>query len=171
MKKITLIILLIVGTFTSYGQGNLPEGGKRLNAGFGFSTFGAPVYLGLDFGVHPDITIGPQISYRRYNQRFNSLKYYQSLTVLSLNGDYHFNSVLDLQKEIDLYAGASFGYYIWSDINSNDPLLNNANVRGSGVGIGLHVGGRYFFSSNLALNIELGAGTASGGKIGITYQF
>jgi len=39
----------------------------------------------------------------------------------------------------------------------------------SGLGIGAQVGGRYYFSDNVGINIEFGGGNAfSGGKVGIS---
>jgi outer membrane immunogenic protein len=167
MKKTALIIFLLVGSLSSYAQGSLAEGGKRLNAGFGFSNYGTPVYVGLDLGITDAITLGPQISYRRYGQKFLGTNYNQNLIVISLNGDYHFNSLLELPSEFDVYAGLNIGYYIWSDNNN----LNGATFQSSGIGLAAQIGGRYFFSENLAVNLEFGGGTASGGKVGITYQF
>lgn len=167
MKKYLLICFLLIMTLPSFSQGNLPEGGKRVNAGFGFSNFGTPVYVGVDFGITEDITIGPQISYRNYSQRFLGVRFRQDLILIGVNGDYHFNTLLDLPSEFDVYAGLHLGYFIWSD---DDDTPGN-DFENSGFGASIHVGGRYFFTNEWALNVELGGGTASGGKIGVSFQF
>lgn len=166
MKKINFFILLIAfGVTASFAQGTLGKGGKQLNAGVGFSNFGVPVYVGMDFGVHESITIGPRISYRTYNQNFSSVKFSQSLTVISFNGNYHFNQLLELPGEWDLYAGLTLGYYIWSSAN------DTYNGQASGIGFDAQVGGRYFFNDRFGLNLEFGGGTGNGGSFGITYKF
>lgn len=172
MKIITSICcVVLLSAFTSlHAQAPLGKGNKQLNAGFGFSNWGVPIYAGLDFGVHPDITIGPQVSFRSYSERYNDglgnrISYSHSIFVLAFNGNYHFNSLLNISSEFDFYAGLTLGYYIWS--SPNDYLGNRA----SGVGLDAQVGGRYFFSDEWAVNLEFGGGTASGGKIGITYKF
>ncbi len=167
MKKIVFVCLLAFISSYTMAQGTLPEGGKRINAGFGFSSFGTPVYAGLDFGLTDEITLGPQISYRNYSQRFLGVRFEQDLILIGVNLDYHFNTLLELPREFDLYAGVHLGYFIWSDTDDN----GFADLESSGFGASLQVGGRYFFSDEWALNLELGGGTVSGGKIGITYQF
>lgn len=167
MKKI-LIILFAFTSISAYSQATLPEGSKRLNAGFGFSNFGLPVYLGLDLGLTDEVTIGPQVSFRTYSQNIFGTTYRQNLIVIGVNADYHFNTLLELPSEIDVYGGLHVGYYLWEDAND---VLGVGGFESSGVGVSLHVGGRYFITPELAFNLELGGGTASGGKIGITYQF
>jgi outer membrane immunogenic protein len=162
MKKITTIVLFVLlGATASFAQSPLGNGGKQLNAGFGFSNFGLPVYLGLDFGVHKDITIGPRLSYRSYNYRFNNNSYNQSLTVLSFNGNYHFDSLFELPSEWNIYAGLTMGYYLWSSAEFGG--------QASGIGLDGQVGVRYFLSDKFGLNLEFGGGTGTGGTFGITY--
>lgn len=42
------------------------------------------------------------------------------------------------------------------------------NAHNSGLGLGVQVGGRYYFNDRLGLNLEFGGGFVSGGKIGIS---
>ena len=166
MKKINVLILLIVlGGTTVFAQGTLGKGGKQLNAGVGFSNFGVPIYAGLDFGVHESVTIGPRLSYRTHNDNFSGIKYKNNLSVIGFNGNYHFNQLLELPGEWDLYAGLTIGYYIWNT------ETDYAGANASGVGLDAQVGARYFFSDNFGLNLEFGGGTGNGGSFGITYKF
>ncbi len=172
MKKLNFIILFITLTSTvALAQGTLGKGGKQLNAGVGFSSWGVPIYAGLDFGVHESITIGPKVSYRNYNYRSSFYNYSQSLFVLSFNGNYHFNKVLNLPSEWDLYAGLSVGYYLWSDakVSSGGTIITGTNA--STLGLDAQIGVRYFFTKNFGLNLEFGGGTGTGGNFGITYKF
>jgi outer membrane immunogenic protein len=163
MKKIIFLIVLCtsVGTFA---QGPLGKGKVQFNAGIGASGWGIPVYAGIDFGVAPDITVGIEGSYRSYNYAFSEKV---SIIGIGVNGNYHFNRVLEIPSKWDLYAGLGLGYYIWN--------FNNTQIQGygnSGIGLGGQVGGRYFFSDKFAINLELGgASSTSGAKIGITYKF
>jgi outer membrane immunogenic protein len=172
MKKLVLIGLFtafaVVGSFA---QGTLGKGGKQLNAGLGFSSWGVPVYVGLDFGVHESITIGPKFSYRKYSENYAGLKYSQSLAVLGFNGNYHFNKLINLDSKWDLYAGLTLGYYIWSDVKWSNNSFDGYDGKGSGVGLDAQIGVRYFFNDKFGLNLELGGGTGSGGSFGITYKF
>jgi outer membrane immunogenic protein len=165
MKKIVLFSFLLLAGISGYGQGSLAEGGKQLNAGIGFSNYGAPVYIGLDFGVHESITIGPRVSFRRYNFDFGTSRYNQSLIGLSFNGNYHFNKLLELPKELDIYAGLTVGYYVWTNVD-----IAGYSANRSGVGVDGQLGVRYFFTDRFGLNVEFGGGYASGGGFGITYK-
>lgn len=165
MKKINVLLLLVVlGASTAFAQGTLGKGGKQFNAGVGFSNWGVPIYAGLDFGVHESITIGPRISFRTYNHSYFGNKYKNNLVVLSFNGNYHFNQLLELPSEWDLYAGLTLGYYIW---NSD---TDYAGSRSSGIGLDAQIGARYFFSDKFGLNLEFGGGTGTGGSFGITLK-
>ena len=171
MKKLSIVYLVLISSVTYLNaQAPLGKGGTQLNAGLGFSNWGVPIYAGLDFGVHPDITIGPQLSYRSYSERYrefqgNIYRYNHSIFVLGFTGNYHFNTLLQIPKQWNVYAGLTLGYYIWT---SPSGYLGN---RGSGIGLDAQIGGRYFFSEKFGVNLEFGGGTTSGGKIGITCKF
>lgn len=162
MKRVLLSIglLFIVGFISA--QNPLPKGGKQLNAGLGFSNHGLPVYVGMDFGVHPDISIGGEICFRSYNDG----NYHNTGIGLLFNGNYHFNTIMNIPSDWDFYAGLNLGFTFWSyDDNYNGNDYN-------GLGLGAQVGGRYFINNNFGFNLELNGGNASsGGKFGITYKF
>lgn len=170
MKRIILGCLPVLAFVTcSIAQAPLGKGNAQLNAGFGFSSWGIPVYAGVDFGVHPDITIGPQASFRSYSERYTvggtKYRYSHSIFGISFNGNYHFNTLLEMPPQWDFYAGLSLGYYVWS---TPEGYLG---THSSGIGLDGQVGGRYFWSPNFGLNLEFGGGSFAGGKIGITYIF
>lgn len=130
----------------------------------GFSSWGLPIYAGIDFGVHKDISAGGEFSFRSYSDNFKGTSYSHTIIALGANGNYHFNSLLKIPKEWDAYAGLNLGFYSWSSPNG---------YRGggsSGIGMGAQFGGRYYFNTKFAINLELGGGTASGGKIGVTWK-
>lgn len=163
MKKINYLFLLVIllAFNKSYAQSPLSKGEKQLNAGFGFSGIGTPIYIGADFAVHDDITIGPQVSCRKHSELLFDL----NLIVIAGTANYHFNTLLEIPSEFDVYAGVTLGYYAWS-VPAGYP-----GNRASGLGLEGQIGGRYYFDPQWAANLEFGGGTASGGKIGISYKF
>jgi outer membrane immunogenic protein len=166
MKKIIVICLLVLSSTTLFAQGNLARGANQLNAGVGFSGWGLPVYIGFDHGFRENVTLGAEASFRGYRERIIGINYRHNIIGLSGNGNYHFNQLLDLDEEWDVYAGLNLGFYIWSSPSAY-PGANS-----SGLGLGAQLGGRYYFTSRTALNLEFGGGNAfSGGKFGITHKF
>lgn len=165
MKRNLFILLAFLSYVSvSFAQAPPGKGGKQLNVGLGFSDWGVPVYIGADFGVHDDVTIGPKVSYRKRNYRFLGDDYSQTLIVLGFNGNYHFNKLLNLEDKWNLYAGLTLGYYLWSDSEVG-------GARSSGIGLDLQIGGRYFFNDKLGLNLEFGGGSGVGaGSIGLTIK-
>ncbi|NLO03240.1 MAG: hypothetical protein GX126_13125 [Bacteroidales bacterium] len=166
MKKYTLTAVLIIALLQVFAQSPVPKGKSQFNAGLGLSSWGVPVYLGLDFGVHNDITVGGELSYRGYHDNYNSIKYNHSVIGISANGNYHFNSVLNIPTNWDLYAGLNLGFYIW------DSAKDYPGSHTSGFGLGAQIGGRYYFTDGVGINLEFGGGNAfSGGKFGISILF
>lgn len=165
MKKITIILSILLFSFTTKAQNPLEVGQMQFNAGLGFSDVGVPVYFGLDYGVHEDISVGGELSFRRYRQKFLGNRYSHNVIGISGNANYHFNRILEIPSNFDFYAGLSVGFFVW-----NSP----ENFRGdqsSELGLGLQVGGRYYFNEKVGINLEFGGGNAvSGGKIGISIK-
>ena len=165
MKKIfliTTVLIFSIGMLKSQSQ----AGVKQLNAGVGFSGWGIPIYVGMDFGVHPDITVGFEGSFRSYREKYINVYYDHTILGFSGNGNYHFNTLFQTPKEWDFYAGLSLGFYVWDSPNDyhGDGF--------SGLGLGAQLGIRYFLSQKFGLNLEFGGGNVlSGGKFGITYRF
>ncbi len=166
MKKIILLVLLVAGWNLASAQYALPKGKAQFNAGLGFSSWGVPVYAGFDVGVHRDISVGGEFSFRSYNNRYNgNNRYNHSIIGLSGNGNYHFNTILNMPTEWDFYAGLNLGFYVW---NSDDDYDGS---EGSGLALGAQVGGRYYFTERFGINLEFGSASAfSGGKFGITLK-
>lgn len=159
------LLLSIMTAQPLFSQGDLDVGGKQLNVGLGLSGWGAPVYVGLDYGFKDDITFGGEFSFRSYNERWRDGRYRHNIIGLSANGNYHFNALLNLPSELDFYGGANIGFYIWSSAN------NYPGDGRSGLGLGLQVGGRYYLNNKVALNLEFGGGNAfAGGKFGLTVK-
>lgn len=159
-----MILLFALTSSTAFAQ-PIGKGQSQLNLGVGLSSWGVPVYIGFDHGVHKDVTVGGELSFRNYHYKYDHHRYNHSIFGLSANVNYHFNTILNIPSKWDLYAGLNLGFYHW---NSPDRYPGRRN---SGLGLGAQVGGRYFVTNRVALNLELGGGNAfSGGKFGITLK-
>lgn len=167
MKKLSVIVLIsVISLFAVSAQAPLGNGGVQLNAGVGFSGWGIPVYVGMDFGISNDVTLGFEGSFRNYRENYSNNKYNSTILGISGNFNYHFNRVLEIPSIWDFYAGLNIGFYAWTSPN------DYPGDGDSGLGLGLQIGGRYFISDNLGLNLEVGGGNAfSGGKFGLTFLF
>ncbi|MDY0078650.1 MAG: hypothetical protein RBR87_15385 [Bacteroidales bacterium] len=164
MKKSIFLLVLVIATTGLFAQSPIGERGKQINFGTGFSSYGIPIYFGMDFGVHPDITVGFNASFRSYGEDWDDHHYNHSVIGLFANGNYHFNTILNIPRDWDFYAGLSLGYYIWN----NDAKYGGSNT--SGLGFDAQIGGRYYWSSHWGVNLEFGGGNAaSGGRIGLSY--
>jgi outer membrane immunogenic protein len=167
MKKILLALALLVAVIAVFAQNPLAVGQTDFNVGVGFSNWGVPVYVGLDYGAGNDVTIGGELSFNSYNESYHSIHYNQSIIGISGNANYHFNHIMNIPTDWDFYAGLNLGYYIWNS-PSDYP---DSGPHSSGLGIGGQIGGRYFFSNSVGVNLEFGGGNAfSGGKFGLTFK-
>lgn len=161
MKKIIVLFVFVTMGVSAFAQSPIGANGKQVNFGLGLYGHGIPIYAGLDFGVHPDITVGPQIG---LDLNFDYLS-------ISGRGDYHFNTILDIPRDWDFYAGLNIGFAIgFHDDHDHDIDHNHTHV--SGLDLGLQIGGRYYWNSSWAINLEIGGGNnLNGGRIGLSKRF
>jgi len=165
MKKLLLFIAFALVSGVAFSQSPLSKGRSQLNVGVGLTGWGVPVYLGFDYGASRDLTVGAEMSYRSYNENWKSNRYRHNIIGLSGNVNYHFNTVLNIPRNWDLYAGLNLGFYVWSSPDSYD------GDHRTGLGLGAQVGGRYYFNDKIGVNLEFGGGNAfSGGKFGLTFK-
>lgn len=166
MKKLITIGLLSFMVLLALDAQNPNQRRNQLNAGIALSGWGVPVYVGLDFGIHKDVSFGIEGSFRSYNQNYTGSRYNSTITGLSGNFNYHFNKILEIPKVWDFYAGLNLGYYFWST-PSNYPGNGSSEL-----GLGAQIGGRYYINNRFGLNLEFGGGNAfAEGKFGISYIF
>ncbi|GAB1468890.1 hypothetical protein MASR2M64_16530 [Candidatus Cloacimonadota bacterium] len=165
MNKVFLVVALVLTVGIVSAQNPLAQGQNQINAGLGFSSWGVPVYVGFDHGISNDISLGGEISYNSYTENYGNKDYKHSIIGFSGNGNYHFNRVLNIPSDWDFYAGLNVGFYVWSSPKE----YNGSNS--SGLGLGGQLGGRYYLTDKLGVNLEFGGGNAfSGGKLGISYK-
>ncbi|HRP01972.1 MAG TPA: outer membrane beta-barrel protein [Candidatus Kapabacteria bacterium] len=163
--KYAVIITFFLVSISLFAKTQVGVGQSQLNAGLGMSSWGIPIYVGLDYGVENNITVGGEISFRSYDDDWKNRSYKHSIIGISGNFNYHFNEIMKLNPKWDIYAGINVGFYIWTSDNDYH------GDRTSGLGLGAQVGARYYFSNKFGLNLEFGGGNAfSGGKIGISLK-
>ncbi|EPD28320.1 Opacity protein [Capnocytophaga granulosa] len=185
MKKFLFLAGLFMTAATASAQADLGKGNLQLNAGTGISGWGIPVYVGLDYGVTDEITVGGELSYRydtssyairanfgRFGEyRSDKITYRHHTFGVFTNGNYHFNRLLRLPRQLDLYAGASLGFFFGS-VTSSEGNIKYTGDDYSGFSAALQTGARYFFTDNFGVNLELSGGVLTSGlKAGITYKF
>lgn len=167
MKKeiIFSVIAVLFISVLAHSQSPLPVGKTQLNVGVGLSEWGIPLYFGLDYSVDKDITVGGELTFRSWHEHWKDHRYRHNIIGISGNGNYHFNSVLNIPQKWDFYAGLNIGFYIWSSPDDYE------GDHSSGLGLGAQIGGRYYLNNKVGLNLEFGSGNAfSGGKFGVSIK-
>ncbi len=162
MKRFIVLVLIMASSFTSAQV--IGKGGMQANAGLCFSSIGVPIYAGVEYGISEEMTLGGFLGFTSsegYGYRLNWFGFGGIL-------NYHLNHLLQLPDVVDVYGGATLYYerYSYSFHTIRDPYS-------SGPALTIQLGGRYFFTKNIAGNLELAAGTGNfmGAKIGATYTF
>ena len=141
------MLIFGISLWAQTGQAPLSKGDKQLNFGLGFSSWGLPTYVGVDFAVHNDWTVGPVVKVVfDDNMGFGALGRF----------DYHWNRLMGIPSNWDFYLGASLGF-----ISGNDFDLD----------LGLQIGGRWYWNDRWGLNLEFGGGTGYGGSFGLSWKF
>ena len=151
MKKISILftIFLISGVVFAQNRGVAPlaKGEKQLNFGTGFSNNGIPVYVSMDFALHKDVTLTPEVH----------IKFDDPLKGgILVKADYHWNYLIGIPNNWDFYAGARAGF----DFGDNDFVPD----------FGIQVGGRWYWSSKWGMNLELAGGTGFGTTFGLSMK-
>ncbi len=158
MKKLFLsLIVFVFATGAAMCQHSLPKGGMQIDAGIGISNYTTPIYVGFDYAVHKDMTVGAELTYRDRSD-------YWRVIGITGNWNYHFNSAFRIPNNWDVYAGFKAGFMYYSNYagyTSNSSTLYLA----------AQVGGRWFFTNTLGVNLELGLGNAfTDGRLGLTIK-
>jgi outer membrane immunogenic protein len=176
MKKISLVFAMVLCTMGVFAQeGNktarIADNNLLLNFGIGLSNWGIPVYGGLEYFVHRDISVGGVLGYQHYNNGWYGYDYSINTISATAVANYHFNHILNIPRKWDFYAGLNLGFYSQS-ISKPGPAPDYNGNTINGVGLGLQVGGRYYFARRWGLNLELAGGSSiSDVKFGMTCKF
>ena len=178
MKKIYLVSVLVLIGLVGQSQYVFNKGGFALNAGIGLLSadgFIPSINVSGEFGIFPTgdvglLSVGGVVAYKYSTYSFslwnNSYNYNQF--VIGPRVLWHlqtFNS-----DKWDAYAGAGFGLRLWSDYVFNNSLSDiEKKAKASPYGEAF-VGGRMMFKPGMGLFAEVGYGTLSAIKFGITFM-
>ncbi len=167
MKFLTTFILSIL-TISSFAQnGAYSKGDKLLNIGIGVNSYydgGIPIGASFEKGITDDISLGAQADY--LSADYASIKF--TAIYVGLRASYHVNKLLNIENDkIDLYGGPTLGYrsFSWKDED-----LNLGDDYGSGLFLGIYIGGKYYINKNIGLFAELGAIGSTNARIGIAFK-
>jgi len=151
MKKIitlmTLAFMLTALNAQKNGVAPLAKGDKQFNFGTGFTNHGIPVYASIDFGLHKDVTLTPEV-HAKFDKNFKA--------GFLVKADYHWNYLIGIPANWDFYAGARAGF----DFGGEDLIPN----------LGIQVGGRWYWSEKWGMNLEFGGGTGFGSTFGLSLK-
>ena len=151
MKIKITFVLVVLTTTTLFAQqnGGFSKGDKLLNIGIGVNSFydgGIPIGASFEKGITNNISVGVNADY--LSSDYASLKF--TAIYFGVRASYHVNDLLKIEsKKIDVYGGPTLGYrsFSWKDTNQN--LGDNY---GSGLFLGVYVGGSRKFNKTLQLN-------------------
>ena len=151
MKKVSLFIVFCVlysGIFAQKGGvAPLAKGDIQLNFGAGISDNGIPTYFSVDIALHKDVTLTPEI-----HMTIPFPDHYFRGGIMC-KADYHWNYLIGIPKNYDFYAGARVGIDFGHDIYPD---------------IGMQVGGRWYWTDDWGMNLELAFGTGYGFIFGLS---
>lgn len=167
MKKTIFILCLFAAMVTTahaqpFQKGtSIIQGGIGIGSNLGGLGNGRPaIAVGYEYGMWE--VGGPGvISLGGY---FGNLgNDFANYNVIGVRSAYHYNGITDV-PELDVYGGAMLAY-------------NNVSVKGlgtfnygSGVGLSLYIGSRYFFTENFGAFAELGYGVSTL-SVGVAFKF
>ncbi len=176
MKKSILLSFLAVFSLTQL-QAQDPiflKGNKVVNLGLGLGTtlysggfykgtippVSASMELGLLDGIIEDkgsIGVGPYLGFASYKWEYQDWGFKYSNIILGARGCFHYPFI----DKLDTYTGLLLGFQIISASEFGTPIPGfNYNASSSGLTGAWFLGGRYYFTDNLAGMLELGYGIA-----------
>jgi len=155
-----------------------------LHAGFGFSSWGLPIYATYEkpmFMERMSLVVGGSFRRKSFQNIFVGGTYDVKHTIIGFEGgvNYYFDEWIEewageFPSEIDLYASLRLHYYIWNTRFEGDVpqgVTISSVSGGDNLGLGGLVGGRYHFNENLSLHLEGSLGSViSGGRIGLSFR-
>lgn len=171
--KLFLALLILIFSVSVINAQIAVKDAKFFNAGIGFGTnlySGSyyalqvpPLSVSLEYILKDDILDGKGALGAGGYLGFASYKYdvanwgwkYTSI-VIGPRGYFHYNFL----EQLDTYTGVLIGYNILSSKSFGNIPGWNTNASSGGLAYSWFVGGRYFFSDNLAAMAELGWGVA-----------
>jgi hypothetical protein len=169
LKKVLLVLaVLVIGSSLVFSaaprrpvrkaqQLEFEKGGMYLTPQIGLNSYAIPFGATFELAVTENIGVGATLMAWIWSEG--------TLIVPEADAAYHFTQ-LNVEK-LDAYAGVGVGFAIWS--------AKGGYSGSSGIYIDPFLGGRYWFSPKMAVNLRLNIGligdwTGVGGLLGITFR-
>ena len=156
MRKIFLLVTILSLTSLIFAV-PVAKSQKQLDIGAGLYNPHLPLYLGLDYGLSENSTVGGGIS-TSFHDNGSWLDVYT-------NWNYHFVNLLSMPHNTDLYAGLSLCFDAWFGHEGHEEDHKSVLILTG------QIGGRYYFNNNWGIHLEIGGCPTSNAKIGISYKF
>lgn len=172
MKRLLLIFVAVCLTVAQVAAQDpvFSKGDKVLNLalGIGSTLYSGSFYKGtippisgsLEFGVVDNVLekgsvgVGPYVGFSGYKYHYFDYTAKYTNIIIGARGAFHY----PLLNKLDTYTGLLLGYDIVSFKETG--FLTGYNASSSGIAWSWFVGGRYWFTNNLAGLLELGYGIA-----------
>jgi hypothetical protein len=187
LRNILLAIILCAGMASTNAQ-NFKVGEQVVNAtiglgstiysGSGYSSSVPPIAISYEKGFKDGILdegvigIGGYLGYTSAKWETSWLGsawgYKYSSIIIGARGSLHYPVIKE--PKLDTYAGLLLGYNIVSASSYGNGLGAGYTATGSGVAFSIYLGGKYYFTDQLAGLIELGYGIAYL-NLGVGYKF
>lgn len=173
IKILSIALVLSLCALKSNAQnGAFSNNDKLLNIGIGVNSFydgGIPFGASFEKGITDKISVGANFDYLSTNYGSSGIELKFTAIYLAARGSYHFNELLKIKSnQLDVYAGPSVGYRIF---NWNDDSASLGNKYGSGIFIGVHIGGKYYFTDKIGAFAELGDIGSTNARLGLAFKF
>lgn len=183
MKKLIFLLVALAATATLHAQ-QFVQGTNVISAGVGIgSSLGSFTYgsqtpaLSLQYergvwevGGPGIISLGGYVGRKSYKDAGSGYTQKWGYTIIGIRSAYHYNGINS--DKFDVYGGAMLSFnilnYSYKDNDGNS--TSGTGNYGSAAGFTFYVGGRYFFTPNIAAFAELGYGV-SYLTLGLAFKF
>lgn len=143
-----------------------------LNGGIGLASYwggGIPIGVSFETTLADNLSVGGSVDYARYGRNYGGYKWSYNFIYAGARGSYHLGELLQTGDKFDPYAGISLGVRIAS-YKDNAGYGDYYNPYNNGLYLGLHVGGRYYFTEKVGGFAEVGYGVTAL-RLGVTAKF
>ncbi len=174
MKKIILgafifTAALLFNDTAIYAQ-SFEKGDINIGGGVGIGTRlggGLPIGVHAEYGITDAISVGGYAAFASYDSGILGADWKWTYTIIGARGSYHFNELLSLPDNFDLYGGVGlYNYSVTVKTSGGDKYTGNI---GDGFKFGVHAGARYYFSDNIGIYADLG-NEISYLQLGVTFK-
>ncbi len=168
LKKTFILIGVLLFSITLIaGEKEFNKGTDLLTAEIGFSSFGTPFGASFERGITDQIGVGASALFMNWGYGSGIFgDHSQTLIIPSAFAVYHFTEIN--VKKLDVYAGASLGFGIYSSNWAGETATSSLFLSGI-------VGVRYYVTEKIAINFKesfglIGDWSGSYSLLGVTFK-